>query len=102
MAYGSRGQGYLHCDAHNCLPWVHIDYVGWVDLRFVAKPMKYRDIVKRLRKHNCTHRAGKGDHVVWTSPAGKIVSIPKHREVSPGVVGDIIDKLTDLPEGWLQ
>jgi len=46
---------------------------------------------------------GKGSHVIWTSPAGNKAAIPAgHREVSPGVVRDIIDKLVDLPEGWLQ
>jgi len=68
----------------------------------VAKPMKYRDIVKKLRQHGCTPRDGKGSHVIWTSPGGNQVPIPDHKVVSPGVVRDIISKLNDLPEGWLQ
>ena len=68
----------------------------------MAKPMKYRDIVKKLRANGCVPRPGKGSHVIWTSPAGNQVPIPEHRVVSPGVVRDIIGKLQDLPEGWLQ
>lgn len=41
--------------------------------------------------------------MIWTSPAGNKVAVPAgHRDVSPRVVRDLIDKLVDLPKGWLQ
>lgn len=64
--------------------------------------MKYRDVAKRLRKHGCVSRPGKGSHEIWTSPGGNSVVVPHHDQVTAGVVRDIIAKLTDLPEGWLQ
>lgn len=64
--------------------------------------MRYRDLRRALQAQGCTSRQGKGSHVVWYCPCGKhVVPVPTHREVSPGVVRDIIAKLDCLPEGWL-
>ncbi len=67
--------------------------------------MKNRDIAKALRSNGCTEkpRRGGGSHVNWHCPCGKhIATVPVHRDVSAGVVGDTIKKLECLPEGWLQ
>lgn len=52
----------------------------------MTKPMKYRDLTKRLRAAGFTSRQGKGDHEVWTGAHGTTVVITQTREVSPGLV----------------
>lgn len=65
--------------------------------------MKYRDIAKALVANGCTWRDGKGSHVMWYCPCGQhSVPVQVHREVSNGVVHDVISKLKCLPKGWLQ
>lgn len=69
----------------------------------MVKGMKFRDIERALLANGCTWRDGKGSHVVWYCPCGQhLVPVQRHREVSPGVVGDVIKKLACLAEGWLQ
>lgn len=46
--------------------------------------MKYRDLVKLLRRAGFTSRQGKGDHEVWENGPYRIV-ITQSREVSPGL-----------------
>lgn len=46
---------------------------------------------------------GKGDHEKWHCPCGEHMTvITQTREVSPGLVRQAIDRLSCLPEGWLQ
>jgi hypothetical protein len=66
--------------------------------------MKRRDVERRLRRAGCKKKApDKGPHSKWGCPCGKhVFPLPRHKEVSPGVVDDAIDKLPCLPEGWLK
>ncbi|WP_413774901.1 type II toxin-antitoxin system HicA family toxin [Actinocorallia sp. A-T 12471] len=65
--------------------------------------MKLRDLVRALLKHGCSVRSDTGRHTKWICPCGRHTAIlPRHREVSPGVVGDTVDRLKCLPEGWLR
>ena len=65
--------------------------------------MRYRDVRAALLAQGCTSRPGKGDHEIWYCPCGKhIAVVTTGVRVSPGVVGDLIKKLTCLPRGWLQ
>ena len=65
--------------------------------------MKLRDVKRALDEHGCTSKPGRGPHVKWTCPCGKhTANIPRHRHISPGVVGDTIRRMECLPEGWLQ
>lgn len=69
----------------------------------MVKGMRYREIEQKLLSEGCKWRNGKGSHINWYCPCGQHhVSVDKHTHVSPGVVRDIIKKLTCLPEGWLQ
>lgn len=69
----------------------------------MPKPMKYRELRRALIAAGCTFRQGKGDHEVWYCPCGKHMAIVvTARVVFPGVVGDVIKKMTCLKEGWLQ
>lgn len=53
----------------------------------VTKPMKYRDLVKLLKRAGFSFaREGKGDHEVWQHPClDRPVVITQTREVSPAV-----------------
>lgn len=66
----------------------------------MPKPMKYRDLIRRLRKHNCTWRDAKGSHEMWSCCEQHTVPVKVETEVSSGVVGDVISKLQCLPKGW--
>ena len=44
-----------------------------------------------------------GKHTKWGCPCGKhITAVPRHGDISPGVVRNIMQKLACLPGGWLQ
>lgn len=59
-------------------------------------------MIQALQAHGCTPQGGK-KHVKWACPCGQhSANIPRHREISPGVVGDTIKRMACLPEGWLQ
>lgn len=70
----------------------------------MAKPMKYRNVEKALRKNNCVHVSTRGSHEKWACPCGQHTAIVAQHggEVSPGVVRDTIVKLECLRKGWLQ
>jgi hypothetical protein len=64
--------------------------------------MKRRDLERKLRAAGCTKKTpDKGPHSKWICPCGKhMVPIPRHSDVSPGVIDDAKAKLECLPEGW--
>lgn len=65
--------------------------------------MKYRDVERALLGNGCTWKPGKGDHEKWYCPCGMhIAVVTRARVVSPGVVADVVTKLSCLPAGWLQ
>jgi predicted RNA binding protein YcfA (HicA-like mRNA interferase family) len=67
--------------------------------------MKRREVERAMRRHGCVeaNNSGRGSHEKWHCPCGKhSANIPRHRDISPGVIGDIVRRLTCLPEGWLQ
>lgn len=68
----------------------------------MAKAMKHRDVERKLVTHGCVLLRTTGSHQQWVCPCGKHrVSIPNHRDVSPGVVRNTTKNLPCLPEGWL-
>lgn len=66
--------------------------------------MNAREVVRALRRHGCTSRAGRGSHEIWYCPCGAHqVSLPTgHRGISPGLVGKLIRTFECLAKGWLQ
>lgn len=61
----------------------------------MPRPQKYRDVIKVVKAK------GKGSHEIWGLPdESRAHSIPHHQEVSAGIVGDLIKKLRDVPQGW--
>jgi hypothetical protein len=70
----------------------------------VPKAMKLRQVIRALRRNGCSEEKGT-KHTKWVcpSPCGKhSANIPRHGEISPGVIGDTIERMECLPEGWLQ
>jgi hypothetical protein len=68
----------------------------------VPKSMKLRKVRQALQKHGCSPQGGT-EHEKWVCPCGEhSANIPRHKEISPGVVGETIKRMACLPEGWLQ
>mgnify|MGYP002714166171 CR=1 FL=1 len=58
----------------------------------MPKPMKYRDVAKRLRAQGCTSAQGKGDHEKWRNGTTWTI-ITQTTECSPKVVKDALDAI---------
>jgi len=70
--------------------------------KVMPKPQKYRDVTKFLKSQGWVFlRSGKGSHELWGLPDESVKeSIPKHGEVSAGVIGQLIKKLPSHPSNW--
>lgn len=69
----------------------------------VFKPMKRAGVVAALDAQACEVLRDKGDHTVYVCPCGSHrAPVPRHRNISAGVVRSIARQMTCLPEGWLQ
>ncbi|KRC31685.1 toxin HicA [Oerskovia sp. Root918] len=68
----------------------------------MPKPQKYRDVIKALKANGWVLlRDGKGSHELWGLPdESQKASIPRHGEVSAGIVGQLIKKLDQAPQNW--
>lgn len=68
----------------------------------MPKPQKYRDVVKFLKSQGWVFlRQAKGSHEMWGLPDGSVKeSIPKHGEVTAGIVGQLMKKLPTYPSEW--
>ena len=65
--------------------------------------MKLREVEAALRAQGCMVLADRGPHTKWGCPCGEhTVPVPRHSNISPGVVRNISKRLACLPEGWLQ
>ncbi len=69
----------------------------------MAKAMRRREVNAALRHNGCTIKSDRGPHTTWVCPCGQhTADIPRHVNVSPGVIKDTIDRMKCLPKGWLQ
>ncbi|MGP9725168.1 type II toxin-antitoxin system HicA family toxin [Corynebacterium sp. AOP40-9SA-29] len=67
----------------------------------MARPQKYKDVARFLRGAGWKmQRRGKGSHEVWVGPDGGRIVVPHHREVSAGIIGDIVRKVPGAPDNW--
>ena len=69
------------------------------------KPKPKRLVVRALTDHGCYKASERGIHEKWKCPrtCGKhTTSVPRHNEITAGVISNIIRDLTCLPKGWLQ
>lgn len=69
----------------------------------MAKQMKRRQVERALAANGCTKTSGRGPHDKWTCPCGShTTAVPRHTDVTPGVIRSITQHLACLPKGWLQ
>lgn len=71
----------------------------------MPKPMKRVDLERALLRAGCVLLRQGGRHTVWGCPAPcgqHKAAVPRHNEITAGVVGSIVKTLTCLKEGWLQ
>lgn len=69
------------------------------------KAMRRRLVNQALRRASCLIKSDDGPHTTWqcASPCGQhTADIPRHVDISPGVIRDTINRMTCLPKGWLQ
>jgi hypothetical protein len=65
--------------------------------------MRLRDIERAIKAAGCTKLSDDGKHTKWGCPCGShSTAVPRHRDISPGVVRNIVHDLACLPKGWLQ
>lgn len=67
----------------------------------MTKPMKYRDLVKKLRSAGFVRiRQGKGDHEVWWAEGlARPLVITATREVSPAVTRVALKAIDQVSRG---
>jgi hypothetical protein len=69
------------------------------------KPMAKRLVVAALLRAGCRKISEHGKHEKWGCPIGcaqHVTALPRHDEITAGVVRNLIRDLKCLPEGWLQ
>lgn len=68
----------------------------------MPKPQKYRDVIRFLKSQGWVFlRDAKGSHEIWGDPeTGAYISIPNHKEISAGIIRQIIAVFPDAPQGW--
>jgi predicted SprT family Zn-dependent metalloprotease len=67
------------------------------------RAMSKRLVVRALTAHDCYKESESGIHEKWRCPCGQhSTAVPRHTEVTPGVVRKIQRHMACLPEGWLQ
>jgi hypothetical protein len=70
-----------------------------------VKPMAKRLVIKALLSAGCLMQSDEGRHEKWVCPSKcgqHSTAVPRHTEITAGVIRGIIQDLKCLPEGWLQ
>ena len=69
----------------------------------MTKAMKRREVERAMRSNGCSIKSQTGIRDKWICSCGKhSANVPRHGEVTPGVIRDIIKRLECLEKGWLQ
>ena len=69
----------------------------------MTKPMTRRLVEKALKENGCVIKSDTAPHTKWKCPCGKhSANIPRHKEITAGVVDDSIKRMQCLEDGWLQ
>ncbi len=69
----------------------------------MTAPMKRRAVERALRAVGCVVLREGGRHTVWVCTCGveHRTAVPRHREISPGVLDNIRADIACEAEGWL-
>jgi predicted RNA binding protein YcfA (HicA-like mRNA interferase family) len=69
----------------------------------MPKPMKRRDVERALSRIGATLVRDKGEHTIYRCTCGQHqTALPRHTDITAGVVGSIIKQLPCAAKGWLQ
>lgn len=69
----------------------------------MTEPMKRRQVEVALREAGCALLSESGGHTKYGCPCGRhSTALPRHKNITAGVVRSIGNQLARLPEGWLQ
>ena len=67
----------------------------------MPKPQKRWVVEKILRENGWVLLRSGGSHDLWGLPDESVTEpIPRHREVSAGIIGRLIGKLEQVPQSW--
>ena len=65
--------------------------------------MKRRDVEKALKGIDAAVLREGGEHTIWICNCGQHkTALPRHSEITAGVVGSIGKQIACAPKGWLQ
>ncbi|WP_139200024.1 type II toxin-antitoxin system HicA family toxin [Curtobacterium sp. MCBA15_008] len=64
------------------------------------RAVPHRAVIAFLRHRGWWLDRVRGSHEVWCGPDGGRLVLPRHREVSPGVVRQLLRVIPDAPDGW--
>ena len=65
--------------------------------------MSKREVTRALLREGCVKLSEYGPHEKWGCPCGQhVTSVPRHSQITPGVVRKIQRHMECLTEGWLQ
>ena len=69
------------------------------------KPMAKRLVIRALGRRGCVKLSDEGIHEKWGCPptcGQHVTALPRHNEITAGVIRGMITDLKCLPKGWLQ
>jgi predicted RNA binding protein YcfA (HicA-like mRNA interferase family) len=69
-------------------------------LVFMSTEVPRRQIVKELRDAGFVLARTTGPHDWWKHPSGKGVAVPRHQNITPGVVGKIRKAIGETRSPW--
>ena len=58
--------------------------------------MKRRNLERHLRANGC-REVGGTKHAKWRGPKSEVSSVPRHKEIGPGLVRDVCKQLGIAP-----
>lgn len=64
------------------------------------KAQKKKDVLKVLKAQGWQLVRTTGIHEWWEGPDGQGEAIPRHTEVSPGVLRKLAKKMAEVPRNW--
>ncbi|MEE2524528.1 type II toxin-antitoxin system HicA family toxin [Pseudarthrobacter sp. J47] len=64
------------------------------------KAQKKKEVLKVLKANGWQLIRTNGGHDWWAGPDGQGEAIPRHNEISAGVIRKLAKKLAEVPQNW--